>query len=110
MLIQGDAGTGKSIMMRDVELHYWKNPIVVNQDNSFEYMIPVLVTLSSISNIENCLFESLNKTLQNPELTFGVLDLAKKQKIKKMDAVKQKYCLLVLLDGYDELRKPLNIY
>ena len=94
-------------MMRDVENYYWHNQIYIKDEGKIQQqIIPILVPLAQIKYIHNCLFESLNVRVQDASIVENILKNAQKSD----DEHRPKYKLLILLDGYDELRKPINIY
>ena len=103
MLIQGETGSGKSILMRDIENYYWHNPSIKNAEGYKFMIIPILVKLSFIKNADDCLFEALYQRLQNTELVRDILQSARKQKNNPNR-------LLILFDGLDEMRRPVDLY
>ena len=102
LLIQGDAGTGKSIMMRETENRFWRKETFTQ---SGQLIIPLLVILSEIKETDRCLQEALKRYGFDDMLIETILD-----KGKKNERGSSEYFFLVLFDGYDELRKPVNLY
>ena len=90
-LIQGDAGTGKSIFLKLIEKKLWNQ----YKQGKAEY-IPIFVRLSEVKNPGRCIEEML----QNMHYSKRII-----QKMKENDS---KY--LFIFDGYDELKAPKNLY
>ena len=90
-LIQGDAGTGKSIFLRLIEKQLWK---MYNQGTS-QY-IPIFVRLSDVKNPERCIEELLMN------MYFS------KRTVQLMHDRQGPF--LFIFDGYDELKAPKNLY
>ena len=69
-------------------------------------VIPILVILSEIKEPERCLYEALQKQGFDDSLIETILQKGR----KKGNNQASEYCFLILFDGYDELRKPINLY
>ena len=93
MLIQGDAGTGKSVFLKMIEYQQWKRYKLGVND-----YIPIYIRLAEINNVSKCVFE----TLQSMHQAIELVETLKKEKNTR------KY--LFIFDGYDELKAPKNLY
>ena len=91
LLIQGDAGTGKSIYLKLVEHRIYKQFLLGKSD-----YIPIFVRLSEIKDPSKCIQELL-QSFQSSRQAYTKL----KESNKKF---------LFLLDGYDELKVPKNMF
>ena len=94
MLIQGDAGTGKSIFLKMIEYQQWKRYKLGLND-----YIPIYIRLAEINNVAKCIAETL-QSLHSSSLE--LIDAMKKERNLRN--------YLFIFDGYDELKAPKNIY
>jgi len=91
-LIRGNAKTGKTLLLRGIEYFLW-NKYATDYTQGY---IPIYVRLAETKNPNDC-FTSLLNPYGN---THGILD--------EMRMQGQKY--LFILDGFDDLRSPKNLY
>ncbi|MDJ0652090.1 MAG: NACHT domain-containing protein [Simkaniaceae bacterium] len=94
-LIQGDAGTGKSIFLQLIEKKLWND---YKQGKSA--YLPIFVRLSEVKNPGRCIEERL----QNLHYSKKII-----QEMKELGQ-EGKSTFLFIFDGYDELKAPKNLY
>ena len=91
MLIQGDAGTGKSVFLKVVEQQMWKA-----YERGHTDFVPIFIRLAEVINPYNCIEELMRSQLAGRSTYTQMKDSTKK--------------FLFMLDGYDELKSPKNMY
>ncbi|MDJ0652410.1 MAG: NACHT domain-containing protein, partial [Simkaniaceae bacterium] len=94
-LIQGNAGTGKSIFLKLIEKKLWND---YKQGKSA--YIPIFVHLPEVKNLERCIEEML----QNMHYSKKII-----QEMKELGEIGRSKFLFIF-DGYDELKVPKNLY
>ena len=92
-LIQGNAGTGKTLLLKNIEYFLWQNQ-GINPRDSF---IPIYIRLSEVRDVRRCLEETFQKHGHSGNLV---------QEMKENS--KRRY--IFIFDGYDELKSPKNLY
>jgi Cdc6-like AAA superfamily ATPase len=102
LLIEGEAGTGKTLMLREIENQYFRRPSFTSKG---QLILPIIIKLSEIKELSKCLEETMKRTLKNDFLVENILE-----KGKKLDKGQSDYVFLILFDGFDELKKPVNLY
>ena len=92
-LIQGNAGTGKTLLLKNIEHFLWKKQGI----NSKATYIPIYIRLSEIKDVRKCIEETFQKHGHSSNLV---------QEMK--ESSDRRY--LFIFDGYDELKSPKNLY
>jgi len=85
LVVQGDAGTGKTIFLRKIQ-----------QDLIKEGVFTIFVTLSEIKDYSRSVDETLEKHGYNPD---KIIEMKKDKTLK----------LVIIFDGYDEIKRKVNL-
>ncbi|CAD8154788.1 unnamed protein product [Paramecium octaurelia] len=95
LLIHGQAGSGKSTIARKIEEYLWEQQ--QSQHNKEQILIPIFVSLPSL---KDPLHSAIEETLQSEQLSFDKIQINQ----LKEEVQKGKMSLIIIMDGYDELK------
>ncbi|CAD8055927.1 unnamed protein product [Paramecium primaurelia] len=95
LLIHGQAGSGKSTIARKIEEFLWEQQQY--QNNKEQNLIPIFVQLPSL---KDPLHSAIEETLQSEQLSFDKIQINQ----LKEEIQKGKISLIIIMDGYDELK------
>lgn len=116
MVLLGNAGAGKTLSARWLEKHLWTiltSPL--NDSNTSSQVLPVFISLPLYHDqFNDDDVELIDHALEQKLLSTG---MSSSQAIREIDALQQivddqsnNTSLLVILDGYDEVRGTGNMY